>query len=557
MNRESYYDAISEVEDVLDKYNINEAIAKEVQKIRRDLDDYACRILVVGGFNAGKSAFLNALLDRDILEEAQIPETSIATELCYDKNEFIEAISEDGKRQRFQFAEGRKLMPKDWRYLVYHIDCPYLQNHSDLILVDMPGLDSNYEWHNKAISQYINRGTAYILMVSCEDGTLRASVQSFLQEIRHYHQGLYCFISKTNLRPTEEVDSVQEAVRSSIERICEENTPVSRISVRDDPDFKKKAEIALNYFNSEKLFNDKFAPVLNGLIDTAVIALDNSAKAMTLNDEKLNERITSCQGNRARLKKQLEDEKEKLVRKYKTVVMPAVQNSIMDSLTSHSQRFAAALTVSPEAFSSAVNSVLRTALYDANTKIIRGSFEDLVKDLDLSFLDEDYGELQKAIQGGLENLLSQIQQMESQGKNLENGKRIYEVVTGILAITTDFISPVLELAIVFLPSIFNLISGAKKQEQEAELESKIRTAIIPQIMDRLIPDLELAMHETLDMMLTELENRLNQLIVAEETALEQAKNEKLQHEQKFEEAKQAIYEDADKLQNLRVVLEGT
>lgn len=553
MDKKGYFNAISTIEAVLNRYNLDAAVAEEAKKLRQALNDYACRVLVIGGFNAGKSAFLNTLLDRDLLEEAQIPETAIATEICYDEDEFIEAVNEKGKHQRFQLTEGQKLTPKDWRYLVYHVNCPYLHSHSDLILVDMPGLDSNFEWHNKAIAQYINRGNAYILMVSCEDGTLRASVRDFLQEVRHYPQGLYCFVSKTDLRPKEAVDNVLTAVRTSITKICGENTPVNRISVRDDSNFKEKAEIALRFFDSEKLFNEKYAPVLNGLIDTAVIALRNSAEAMTLNTDELNEKIAKCKENREHLKKQLQEEKRKIVEKNKNEVVPGVLNDIEATLTSQSQRFAVALTVSPEAFSSAVNSVLRTSLYDANRRI-QGSFADLVANIDLSFLDENYSELQDAIRGGLENLLCKIQMMQTQEKAFETGKRVYETIAGVLAIVTDFINPILELAIVLLPSVISLFSKGKKQEQEAELERKIRTAIIPQIIDRLTPELESAMQDTLEEMLSNLEDRLNQLIVSEEVALEQTMNEKSQCERDFEGAKQAIYADADKLNSLRIIL---
>ena len=48
-------------------------------------DHFEIKLLVVGHFSAGKSALLNALLQRPaFLKEAQQPQTALATELVYD-----------------------------------------------------------------------------------------------------------------------------------------------------------------------------------------------------------------------------------------------------------------------------------------------------------------------------------------------------------------------------------------------------------------------------------------------------------------------------------------
>ncbi len=554
MDKTQYLRAVSEVCEVLKKFSLETAVSGEVVQIRKDLEEYACRVLVIGSFNAGKSAFLNELLERELLEEAQIPETAIATEICFSEEEYIEAVSEDGKRQRFRITEGKKFSPKDWRHLVYHVNCPYLQKHSDLVLVDMPGLDSDYEWHNRAITQYINRGNAYILLVSCEDGTLRASVRDFLQEIRHYPQDIYCFISKTDLKLDSELDGVIRNVERNVQSICGSNTPIECISSRTDSEFREKTETALRYFDSQRLFKAKFAPVFNQLITTASVALYNAANAMTLNTDELNQRISACQENREELVKQLESEKQKMVNKNRREVTPATIRDIEMALNSQVRRFVTALAVSPEAFSSAVNSVLRSALYNANTRV-QGSFSNLVSEMDLSFLHDDISEFETSIKASLEKLIAYNQTTQNQEKLLQDGKRVYEVVTGILAIATDFINPLLEIAIVMLPSIISMFSDCRKQEQEAELERKIRNAIIPQIVEQLTPEVEEALQETLESMLLELESQVSQLIQAEEVALEQAQDEKRQYEKDFEAFQQGIYNAMEKLEEMRAKME--
>ena len=163
------------------KFQLEDAFSNEIEKLRDAIDEYAFRILMIGGFSAGKSAFLNTLLSREtLLKEDQAPETTIATELVHDEAEFIEAVNAKGEKTRFLIKEGDSLSPKDWRYLIYHVNSPFLKTHPNVILVDMPGLDSNISNHNMAIAQYISKGSAYILLVSCEDGTLKESTSDFL-----------------------------------------------------------------------------------------------------------------------------------------------------------------------------------------------------------------------------------------------------------------------------------------------------------------------------------------------------------------------------------------
>ena len=46
----------------------------------------------MGSFSAGKSALINAMLQRELLEENQRPETAIASELLFGDEEYIEAV---------------------------------------------------------------------------------------------------------------------------------------------------------------------------------------------------------------------------------------------------------------------------------------------------------------------------------------------------------------------------------------------------------------------------------------------------------------------------------
>ena len=70
-------------------------------------DHFEIKLLVVGHFSAGKSALLNALLQRPaFLKEAQQPQTALATELVYDTTEQAFAYRKDGSCESCRLARN-------------------------------------------------------------------------------------------------------------------------------------------------------------------------------------------------------------------------------------------------------------------------------------------------------------------------------------------------------------------------------------------------------------------------------------------------------------------
>ena len=87
---------LEKIESILVPFELAEKIRKDKDNLISDIRNYRFRVLLTGGFSSGKSALLNALMERYVLREDQAPETTIATELVWDGEEYIEAINEEG-----------------------------------------------------------------------------------------------------------------------------------------------------------------------------------------------------------------------------------------------------------------------------------------------------------------------------------------------------------------------------------------------------------------------------------------------------------------------------
>lgn len=554
LDKTNYLHKLDVVEKVMSKHGLVNTLADDLNRLRMAIENHSFRVLMMGCFSAGKSAFLNQLTGRNLLKESQAPETAIAAELVYDTDEFIEAVSLSGERRRFPMQYDALLSPEEWTYLVYHVDSDFLKAHPDLILVDMPGLDSNLELHNKAIAQYITRGSAYILLVSCEDGTLKKSTSDFIREVAQYPQSISCFVSKSDLKEGQEIGQIVAQIQAEISGIYGEQVSASPISVFNR-NFTESVESEIVRFAPQQLFEQKYTQSINSLISTSVATLCAAQKTMALDVEAIDQEIERCAKRRDEIKCNLDQSKKDLERKYSRKVIPSILDDVERGLMEQADRLTSALTISPEAFNASVNSILRPILFNSTQQHITDSFDEYVGQFNMSFLDDDSDEFRQSVMGGL-NLVSsfveQIKEGAEKASSRETAKRGYEAIASVLAIVTDFINPVLEIIVVFLPTIMSFISKLNRQSQYDDLRQKIQQVVIPEIVTKISPQIESAVCETRDSMLEELEMKMEHIISAQEAALSKALEEKTKITDDFQAKHSAYQADIDLLNQQKI-----
>ena len=182
-------------------------------------DHFEIKLLVVGHFSAGKSALLNALLQRPaFLKEAQQPQTALATELVYDTTEQAFAYRKDGSCEELQ--AGKEYLPEEYSHLEYHVNAPALARIADYTIVDTPGFDSGIEAHAQALSNYIGVGSAYLVVVDQEKGGLDETTLQFIREISHYSDQIAVVLNKCDKITPDTVEQIVSAVEQSCAPCC-------------------------------------------------------------------------------------------------------------------------------------------------------------------------------------------------------------------------------------------------------------------------------------------------------------------------------------------------
>jgi len=149
-------------------------------------------LVIVGEFNAGKSAFINALLGQKLLKEGVTPTTSQVTIL------------------RFGEKTETSLVEKGHTLLLYPVDLL-----SELSIVDTPGTNAVIRQHEELTTRFIPRADL-VLFVTSVDRPFTESERSFMERIRDWGKKVVIILNKTDLLESEtELAQVVEFVKEN------------------------------------------------------------------------------------------------------------------------------------------------------------------------------------------------------------------------------------------------------------------------------------------------------------------------------------------------------
>ncbi len=222
---------LSQIQQWQQTYQLNPQIMAELAP---QIQHFQLRVPLIGTFSVGKSSLLNSFINDKLLSLDITPETGIATELHYSIQENLIGHQSDGQaipltRQQLSHNETLShLAPDGW--IKAHITAEVLQRFPHICLVDLPGLSSGLEIHNKAIDHYIDRSLAYCIVVSVENGELNQSTQDFLAELKLHNKPIILVLSKSDKRPPEQVEEVQTKVTNSVKQLLDDS-PLYTIAV--------------------------------------------------------------------------------------------------------------------------------------------------------------------------------------------------------------------------------------------------------------------------------------------------------------------------------------
>ena len=132
-------------------------------------------LVVIGEFNAGKSAFVNALVGARVLDEGVTPTTT--------------------KLQVLQYGEAAGRMIDASGADVVTAPVAFLQ---DINIVDTPGTNAIFREHERLTSEFVPQADL-VLFVTSADRPFTESERAFLQNIRDWGKKIVVVINKVDL----------------------------------------------------------------------------------------------------------------------------------------------------------------------------------------------------------------------------------------------------------------------------------------------------------------------------------------------------------------------
>lgn len=523
---------------------------EKLEAVQQSIKQQELLVPVIGDFSAGKSSLLNSFLGSDkILPTDVRPETSLAAELRFDTNERIEAVSDEKsvKTYGLQDFDEIKAHAAEYSYLKVYLNNEHVRSIEPLVLVDMPGFESPVEQHNKAINVYLSRGAHFVVLVNAQDGTLHRSAFRRLTDIMECDRDFSVVISKSNLVSPDNLQKVSDKIAEQIDMELD----VQKVPVAVGKDGAEAFSKIIESLNPDSLFMRITQPMLKNTLYEAkssvnikLAALEHSGEQNSAVIDKLKEGLKKIQAREERLLRETQSP-EQIGSRVQGIISKLGQNlsSSVESLTTIAAKQGA------DAVSKEVSDIIQSTLLP----LVKSSVNDMaisideklnieLKDVNTALagysLDENFvSNATVGIKTFLENSMTSLNGVVSKRQEHEGGSELYKAVTGVLAIATDFISPVAELAIVFLPQIVSFFTQAaqKRQQEEAELQrinnirSQILTQVIPSVKRDLQPKIQKILTDEAESLVSQITKEYESILEAKQQEIDAAEKERQAH----------------------------
>jgi len=185
------------------------ATAQPVEQLRQaelDLDE-PFLLVIVGEFNAGKSAFINALLGARVLREGVTPTTAAITRVRY-------------AATAVELRDGA----------ILEVGFP-LDLLRDVAIVDTPGTNAILREHEAITSHFVPRADL-VLFVTSADRPFTETERAFMERIRDWGKKVVVVLNKVDLLSPGQVDEQVGFVREGVERLLGFRPAVFPVSAR-------------------------------------------------------------------------------------------------------------------------------------------------------------------------------------------------------------------------------------------------------------------------------------------------------------------------------------
>lgn len=547
---------LEDINKAIDALNSVEMPTDILIHLRESIAQQEILIPMIGDFSVGKSSLLNSFLGdkSNVLPTAITPETSLAAELRFDLNERIEAIKDDAVVHTYALDDFEEIKKHatEYSYIRVFLNNENIKAIQPLVLVDMPGFQSPIEEHNKAINEYLKRGAYFIVLVSATEGSLHRSSFRQINFILECDRDFSVVLSKSNLVSEENLKQIAAKLSEQLE---------FEVGLNKEPVIVGKDGVVgfkniINALNPDDLFEKIVAPLFRKVIYDIQSSVNIKLSAIQRTDNDNENAI-----------KQLEIGLEKLSEKQNKLIKEArstgaingqvqkIINCVGQELSSNADLLVSiAINQGSDAMAKEISDIVQSVLIvnvrksvGELTYSITNHLSSELNEVENVFQNYDFdpgfiATFSDNVRNSMENALGALNKMVEERKLVENPSTTYKAITSVLAITTNILNPILELAIVFLPEILGFFKKnmerqrleEAERERVAKVKTQILTQVIPNVKAQLKPRITEIFSEQAEALVEQITEEYTVLLQNKRAEIDKAREERRLHEEEME-----------------------
>ena len=476
-------DSLTVSRKCLSDTEIKELLSQK-ESIEAELDaEKGVKVPIIGDFNAGKSTLLNAYIGRKGLLPTNIePTTAVAYELYYSENEKAELYRNGEKIDECGLESLSKFNSTPGDISKVYINSSIIKNLNEkgIVLVDMPGIGSGVEAHNMAISQYISKGSSFVVVVDAEQGTIGAATLSFMSELSHYNLKPAVIISKCDKKPADELAGIKETVSYLAKKSIGTETFVGSVSSAQD----NVSDLSnfIDTLDSASIVRERFGKKVEGFIEDQIQKIVLHISALKTDIEDVSKAIGNLEKKKTELSTQLNGDSILGAQSPEDSANDVVY-AVEQSLRAHLHELACAMKdgSSQSELSDMVLSIVRPAIIDAfkeEGEQYASALNSVVDDVAYAIqdnieIDTDLiSELADKFRGEIEGMAGMF------GQVLINMGGLAQVLGTILIAVKGW-----------LADLIKIFFGKSDDEKIAEIQTKLADMLVPNICKQLYPSI--------------------------------------------------------------------
>ena len=474
-NIERFQNALNKVSKVASLLNDDkqaELKVKSEEFLNEVQESQYIKVPLVGVFSAGKSSLLNVFTQKPgMLPVDTMPETAVAYELYYSTIECVELYRRGNKIDSKPLSDIKMLNTEPGDIAKVYCMSEPIKNLQErgIILVDMPGIGSGIERHDAAIFNYVGSGTAFVLIVDAEQGSLRGSTLMFMNELSRYNMYPAVLVSKIDKKPEDDVKDIVEYIQYQMVKQGNKNPFISTVcSVNNN---LSGLTNYLSSLNPETLVAEKLGKKLNSLVNDIIEQLKIRVVLRNKDIGNIDEKLKQIEADIANVKAEL-----------------PVKDSTADSPEKSTQDILDNVRVALEA---KVADIAQMIIDKEDKEAIKEVIVSTVRVEIIASLKDESEQYATALGTAVQEAVQELATIELDAGILDDFSDIINVVSeylgGVLGALGGIWTKIAGILLPFLPDVINWFFGRSDADILAEVCDKVASKCIEPVVSQLQP----------------------------------------------------------------------